>query len=84
MIRGYYFALFISHLISTRDTYLYYNLLINFQLYSINSGAADCATGASIIYKSLLKDTRMSRYCIRITQKHMIGDTQVTTSEGTT
>ena len=23
----------------------------NIQLYSINSGAADCATGASVIYK---------------------------------
>jgi len=26
-------------------------LLIQLQLYSIKSGAADCATGASIIYK---------------------------------
>jgi hypothetical protein len=33
----------------------------NFELYSINSGAVDCTTGASIIYRSLLKDDRMSR-----------------------
>jgi hypothetical protein len=41
-------------------TYHWYNKgkvrsqLSTFQLYSINSGAADCATGASIIYKSLV------------------------------
>ena len=40
---------------------LYNCSFFNFQLYSINSGAADCTTGASIIYRSLLKDDKMSR-----------------------
>ena len=49
---------------SVESLHLYFCKHIYFQLYSINSGAAVCATGASITYISLLKYDRMSIYIL--------------------
>jgi hypothetical protein len=49
---------------SVESLHLYLCKHIYIQLYSINSGAAVCATGTSITYRSLLKYDRMSIYIL--------------------